>query len=73
MGRNNHKCVPSWMIDNRNVGRCLKDQTGACSDSGLRCPCDGVRDFGKMQGKSRVPEWMREKASTGGKRGSKGE
>ena len=58
-GKNKHKCVHHWVINSVNVGHCI------------RPGCDAVKDFGKLQDRAaRLPEWMREKASAGGKRGT---
>lgn len=74
--KNNHKCSGYWLIDAYNVGECLKMQpnddlsTCVCGDTGLPCPYDGVKDFGKLKRRHEgLRDWMKAKASIGGKQG----
>ena len=81
MSKNNHRCSGYWLIDAHNMAECLKLQPNkdlsscVCADTGEPCPYDGIKDFGKLlricRGRAEgLPDWMKAKASIGGKRSS---
>ena len=66
-------CVPHWVLNAQNIGKCLKYsydkklKAWVCSDTNESCPYKGVRDFGVLQERYKVPDWLRVKASKGGR------
>jgi len=71
-------CVPHWMIDELNFGRCtkgdrcdIKSRALLCKDTGLPCPHNGVRDFARLQGKTPKKLYALKSNRKGGKKSGK--
>ena len=69
-----HKCIPHYMVFTVNGGNyeiCRKcnPRTGVCSDSGQECPymMRGVKWI-PWPDSTELPDWMKDRASRGGKR-----
>jgi hypothetical protein len=68
--KSDHDCVPHWMIDELDFGRCIKyrKKKHLCRDTGLPCPFNGERDFARLQERNRKRLYALESNRKGGVR-----